>query len=339
MDVAVTPDAGGHGEGGGGAGGPRRVSIVIPFFDEEANVENTLCHLERCVAELPYRWEVVAVNDGSDDDTLARLLAYTACHFDLVVVDLSRNFGKEAALSAGLAHARGDAVIPLDADLQDPPGLIAEMLTQWEAGYEVVLARRTDRGSDSWLKRVSAQAFYAVINRLADVDIPRDVGDFRVLDRRVVDVLNSLPESRRFMKGLFAWAGFRTTCVTYRRPARALGQTKFSGWKLWNLALEGITSFSIVPLKVWTYVGFLVACAAFLYGAAIIVRTLLFGIDVPGYPSLLSVVLFMSGLQMIGLGILGEYVGRIYLESKRRPPFVVRAVQTKAGSGKHETPA
>lgn len=249
--------------------------------------------------------------------------------FKLVIVDLSRNFGKEAALSAGLEHATGDAIIPLDADLQDPPQLVSALIEKWEEGYDVVLARRVDRSSDSFLKRVTAGAFYNVINRLSDVDIPHHVGDFRLMDRRVVDVLKSLPEARRFMKGLFAWAGFRTITVDYVRPERNLGTSKFSGWKLWNLALEGITSFSIVPLKIWTYIGFLVAACSFIYGSFIVGRTIIFGVDVPGYASLTSIVLFMSGLQMIGLGVLGEYVGRIYLEAKRRPPFIVRSVHKK----------
>lgn len=310
----------------------KKISLVIPFYNEGENVEETLAEISRYIDAERYRWEVVAVNDGSTDDTLAKLSRSKTSNFELFIVDLARNFGKEAALSAGLAQASGDAVIPLDADLQDPPELIGSMLARWEEGYDVVLARRVDRSSDSFLKRVTASAFYSVINRLSDVEIPSNVGDFRLMDRRVVDVLNALPETRRFMKGLFAWAGFRTASIDYVRPERALGETKFSGWKLWNLALEGITSFSIVPLKIWSYVGFLVAFCSFFYGGFIILRTLFFGADVPGYASIISILLFMSGLQMIGLGVLGEYVGRIYLEAKRRPPFVVRSVQRKVAS-------
>lgn len=305
----------------------RCISLVIPFYNEEANVANTLAEIEKFVDPTHYDWELVAVNDGSRDGTLAALYAARPHAFVLTVVDLSRNFGKEAALSAGLKHASGDAVIPLDADLQDPPALIPALIAKWEEGFDVVLARRSDRSSDAYLKRGTAAAFYRVMNKLSEVKIPENVGDFRLMDRQVVDTVVSLPESRRFMKGLFAWAGFRTTTVDYVRPERVLGESKFSGWKLWNLALEGITSFSIAPLKLWTYLGFAVAACAFLYGTVIIVRTLMFGVDMPGYASLISVMLFMSGLQMVGMGLLGEYVGRIYLEVKRRPPFIVRSVR------------
>lgn len=302
------------------------ISLIIPFYNEEANVAATLSEIAKHLDTEHYQWQLVAVNDGSQDATLDKLYESKHSAFELVVVDLSRNFGKEAALTAGLAHAKGDAIIPLDADLQDPPELINKLIEKWQQGYDVVLAKRADRSSDSVLKRLTAGAFYSIINRLSDVEIPRHVGDFRLMDRRVVDVLNLLPENRRFMKGLFAWAGFRTATVDYTRPERALGNSKFSAWKLWNLALEGITSFSIAPLKIWTYLGFLVAFCAFAYGSIIVLRTLLFGIDVPGYASITAIILFMSGLQMIGLGILGEYVGRIYLEVKGRPAFIVRSV-------------
>lgn len=306
------------------------ISIVIPFYNEEENIEATLAEISRHIDTNNYLWEIVAINDGSSDSTLERLNRSVPEKFELVIVDLSRNFGKEAALSAGIEQARGNAIIPLDADLQDPPEVISQMLERWEEGYDVVLAKRVDRSSDGLLKRTTAGAFYSVINKLSDVKIPNNVGDFRLMDRKVIDVLKALPEHRRFMKGLFAWAGFRTTSVDYTRPERTLGSTKFSGWKLWNLALEGITSFSIVPLKIWTYIGFIVALCSFIYGGVIVVRTLVSGIEVPGYASLASILLFMSGLQMIGMGILGEYVGRSYLESKRRPAFIIRSVHTKA---------
>lgn len=308
------------------------ISIVIPFYNEEENIETTLAEISRHIDTNDYRWEIVAINDGSSDSTLEKLNRSVPDKFELVIVDLSRNFGKEAALSAGIEQARGNAIIPLDADLQDPPQVISQLLERWEEGYDVVLAKRVDRSSDGLLKRTTAGAFYAVINKLSDVKIPNNVGDFRLMDRKVIDVLKSLPEHRRFMKGLFAWAGFRTTSVDYTRPERTLGNTKFSGWKLWNLALEGITSFSIVPLKIWTYIGFIVALCSFIYGGVIVVRTLISGIEVPGYASLASILLFMSGLQMIGMGILGEYVGRSYLESKRRPAFIIRSVHTKTVS-------
>lgn len=316
------------------------VSLVIPMYNESEALDGLFDRLQRVLLPLDgYRFEVICVNDGSRDDTLQALVHLSGRLSFLRVIDLSRNFGKEAALSAGLSEARGDAVIPIDADLQDPPELIGEMLARWAGGAEVVLARRASRDSDTMLKRLTAKYFYRVHNALADPPIPENVGDFRLMDRRVVDVLLLLPESRRFMKGLFAWVGFRTEIVEYERASRFAGSTKFSGWKLWNLALEGITSFSTAPLRVWTYFGFVVAVLALAYGAWLVVRTLFFGIDLPGYASLMAAILFLGGVQLIGIGVLGEYVGRIYLESKRRPPFVIRArysygVEAPAAAGR-----
>jgi len=303
----------------------RRISLLIPFFNEAENVVSTIAKLDSVARDLDYDFELVAVNDGSSDDTLRALEGIRSDVLTTIIVDLSRNFGKEAALTAGLSYADGDAVIPLDADLQDPPELIPRLIERWESGYEVVLAKRVDRSSDNYLKRTSAHLFYKVINGLSDFAIPEDVGDFRLMDRTVVDVLKQLPENRRFMKGLFAWAGFRTTTIEYARPPRVAGETKFNAWRLWNLALEGVTSFSTLPLRIWTYIGFLIAGASFLYGSFIALRTLMLGIDVPGYASLLVAVLFLGGVQLIGLGILGEYLGRTYMEAKRRPAFIVRS--------------
>lgn len=303
-----------------------KLSLVVPACNEAEGIEASLWTLERCLASIDCDGELVVVNDGSSDDTLARVHAFASAHLQVVVVDLSRNFGKEAALSAGLEVASGDVVIPLDADLQDPPELIPRMLELWRQGAEVVLAKRVDRRSDGWLKRNTASAFYRLMNRVSDVPIPENVGDFRLMDRCVVDTLLRLPENRRFMKGLFAWAGFRTAEIEYVRPARHAGESKFNILRLVNLAVEGITSFSTAPLRLATYVGFVVACLAFAYGAFIVLRTLIQGVDVPGYASLLSAVLFMSGLQLMALGVIGEYVGRTYLESKRRPAYVIRRV-------------
>jgi polyisoprenyl-phosphate glycosyltransferase len=307
------------------------VSIVVPLFNEQETALPLFARLDATLSGLAdFAFEFVCVNDGSVDRTLDQLLAIANTRSDIVVVDLSRNFGKEAALSAGLAVASGDAVIPLDADLQDPPELIGVMLQQWQAGYEVVLARRDDRSTDAYLKRVTARWFYKIHNLVADVVLPEDVGDFRLLDRAVVDALNKLPENCRFMKGLFAWIGFRTTTVTYRREKRAAGRSSFKAWGLWNLAMEGITSFSLSPLKVWTYLGLIIASAAIVWGAWIALRTLVWGIDVPGYASIFVAVLLLGGIQLIGIGMLGEYLGRTYLESKRRPPFVIRKVYGKS---------
>lgn len=307
------------------------VSIVIPCFNEVAGLTVLVRTLDAVFADIPdAEAEYVFVNDGSRDDTLTALILLARARPDIVVVDLSRNFGKEAALTAGLRLASGDVVIPIDADLQDPPQLIPQMLARWREGAEVVLARRADRSEDSFAKRASARAFYRFANWLADIALPEDVGDFRLMDRIVVDTLNALPENRRFMKGLFAWAGFRTEVVSYRRESRRAGQSSFNGWKLWNLAVEGITSFSTVPLRVWTYVGLAVAMPALLWGTWIALRTVLFGVDVPGYASIMVAVLFLGGLQLIGIGVLGEYVGRTYLESKRRPAVVIRHVYRHA---------
>jgi glycosyltransferase involved in cell wall biosynthesis len=270
--------------------------------------------------------EIVFVNDGSVDGTLDCLLERQRCDQRIRVVDLSRNFGKEAALTAGLQAAKGQIVVPIDVDLQDPPELVFEMIAKWREGYDVVLGRRLDRGTDSWAKRVSATCFYRIHNWIAEPVIPEHVGDFRLMDRIVVDALNELPESRRFMKGLFAWVGFRTTFIDYVRPKRAAGSSKFSGWRLWNFALEGLTSFSTDPLRMWSYIGGTVAFASFVYGIYILLRVFVYGVDVPGYASVFVAVTFLGGLQLVGIGVIGEYLGRTYLESKRRPVFLVRRV-------------
>jgi polyisoprenyl-phosphate glycosyltransferase len=301
------------------------LSIVAPVYNEAEAIPIFLRALDEALGNLPgLDWEVVFVNDGSIDDTLFTLEREAATRPNIVIVDLSRNFGKEAALTAGLDFANGDAIVPMDVDLQDPPELIERMLALWREGWEVVVARRQDRSSDSAAKRITARGFYRLMGHISRPTLPPDVGDFRLMDRKVVEAIRRLPEKRRFMKGLFAWVGFRTTEVSYERPARAAGQTKFNSWKLWNLALEGITSFSTLPLRIWTYFGAAIASIAFLYGALIIARTLLRGIDVPGYASLLVLILFFGGIQLVTLGVIGEYLGRTYEEAKQRPVYVVR---------------
>ena len=277
-------------------------------------------------ADCKEDFEIVCVNDGSRDNTLKILKAFADKDKRIRVVDFSRNFGKEAALTAALDYAKGDAVIPIDADLQDPPELILKMIEKWHDGYEVILAKRADRSSDSFLKRVTASLFYKFHNIISQPHIPENVGDFRLMDRKVVDALGGLKETHRFMKGLFAWVGFKTFTLEYTRDVRASGSTKFNGVKLWKLALEGITSFSSAPLTIWLYAGSVIALSAFIYGLYIFIRTLIFGIDVPGYASLVCLILFFGGLQLIGIGILGEYLGRTYIESKRRPVYIVREV-------------
>ncbi|NJD07395.1 MAG: glycosyltransferase family 2 protein [Methylococcaceae bacterium] len=304
---------------------PLLISIVVPVYNEAEVVGRFHRRITAVMEDMPqFRFELLFVDDGSRDATLDQLLRLTAFDPRVRVIELSRNFGKEPALTAGIEEARGDAVIPIDVDLQDPPELIPELILQWQNGSDVVLAKRSDRSADSFLKRRTADLFYRIHNRIADSEIPEDVGDFRLMDRRVVQALRALPERRRFMKGLFAWVGFKTTTVEYARDPRAAGHTKFSGWKLWNFALEGITSFSTAPLRIWTYLGLTIAAAAFVYALFIVTRTLYYGVDLPGYASLLTVILFLGGVQLIGIGVIGEYVGRIHLESKQRPVYLVR---------------
>lgn len=305
---------------------PRLISLVMPAYNEQDAINIALDRLEAVIDGTPHEWEVVIVNDGSSDNTLLEATTYRSRVFRTIVVDLSRHFGKEAALSAGLRAASGDAVIPIDADLQDPPELVLEMIRRWDKGAEVVVARRSNRSSDTWGKRFSANLFYRMFNMMSDVTIPENVGDFRLMDRSVVDAVNDLPENRRFMKGLFAWAGFRTEEIEYVRPMRAAGKTKFNTFRLVNLAIEGVTSFSTAPLRLVTYVGMSVAILAMIYGTFIVLRTLIYGIDLPGYASIVSLVAFLSGVQLLAIGIVGEYVGRSYMESKSRPPYVIRRI-------------
>jgi polyisoprenyl-phosphate glycosyltransferase len=312
------------------SGNVRKVTLIVPCHNEAAALPVLYAALQTPLADVQeksgVRFELLFIDDGSSDGTLGVLAELLAADPRIRVVALSRNFGKEAALTAGLDAARGDAVIPFDADLQDPPDIIPALVAHWLAGAEVVLARRRNRDSDSFLKRKSAQWFYAVLHRLACIEVPANVGDFRLMDRVVVEAVRQLPERQRFMKGLFAWVGFRTVTVDYIRAPRAAGEGKFSGWRLWNFALEGITSFSTVPLRVWTYIGAAGAALTALYGTYIITRTLLHGADVPGYASLLVAVLFFGSLQLLSIGLLGEYIGRTYLETKQRPAYIVRAV-------------
>lgn len=302
------------------------VSLVVPFYNEADGIDIFYSAVSPIFdqAHPEIDFEVVCVDDGSKDSTLQQLVAIANRDARFHVIELSRNFGKEAALTAGIDAARGEAVIPFDADLQDPPELIPKMIEEWRKGAEVVLARRSDRESDSFLKRKTAEMFYKFNNRLSTIKIPEDVGDFRLMDRLAVNALKQFSEQHRFMKGLFAWVGFRTVTLDYARKSRSAGDTKFSGWKLWNFALEGITSFSAAPLKFWSYIGGVGAMGAICYAIFIIFRTLMAGVDVPGYASLLVAILFLGSLQLISIGMLGEYIGRIYMETKRRPVYLIR---------------
>jgi len=303
---------------------PITLSIAVPVFNE---ADGLSAFFEAVIPVLEANtdsFEIVCVNDGSSDATWQLLTERAAADPRIRALDLSRNFGKEAALTAALDHCRGKAVIPMDADLQDPPELIATMLDKWREGYEVVLARRRSRNADSLSKRLSAQWFYNIFNLLSEIPIPANTGDYRLMDASVVTALRQLKEHNRFMKGLFAWVGFRQCTVEFDRQSRHTGQTKWKKWKLWNFALDGILAFSVLPLKVWVYFGLLVSGFSFLYGSFLIVRTLIQGIDVPGYASIMVVMLFLGGVQLIGLGVLGEYIARIYREVKQRPLYVIR---------------
>jgi glycosyltransferase involved in cell wall biosynthesis len=300
------------------------ISVVVAVYNEEESVPAFLEAVVPHLDHLSITWEIVFVNDGSSDGTLDRIVDRAAEEPRLRIIDLSRNFGKEAALTAGLDNVRGDAVIVMDVDLQDPPELIGKMVGKWEEGYDVVYAKRIFRPSDSLLKRTSATTFYIIYNRISDTEAPANVSDYRLMDRRVVEALSSLHERVRFMKGLFAWVGFQSTVIEFQRPPRHTGKSKFNFWKLWNFALDGVTSFSTVPLRIWSYLGLCIALLSFAYALWIIARTLAFGVDVPGYASILTALLFLGGLQLIGIGILGEYIGRTYLETKQRPIYLVK---------------
>ena len=303
-------------------------TLIIPVKDEEAAIgpclDRVIPVLEAIDDPVSKSFEILFVDDGSDDRTLEVIRSAHARDPRVRALSLSRNFGKEAALSAGLDAARGMAVVPLDVDLQDPPEALSRMIAEWRAGSDVVYGVRDNRESDSLPKRLTADLYYRAHNWLSEDKIPEHAGDFRLLDRKVVDVIRRMPERNRFMKGLFAWAGFKQAAVPYHREERKVGKTKFNYWKLWTLAIDGITSASTVPLRVWSYLGAFVALGALAYAIYIVIRTLTSGIDVPGYASLMVAVLFLGGLQLLSLGVLGEYVGRILTETKGRPLYVIR---------------
>ena len=297
-------------------------SVVIPVFDE-AEVLPEFHRRLSAVMDLLGTWEAIYVNDGSRDATLLLVEALHRTEPRVAVVNLSRNFGKEIATTAGLEHAGGDAVIVIDADLQDPPEVIPALVAGWHDGFDMVYAQRRAREGETWPKRVTASLFYRLMRHLGRVQLPRNAGDFRLMSRRVVDAVLQLREQHRFMKGLFAWVGFPTTAILYDRMPRHSGTSKWSYWKLWNLALDGITCFTVMPLKVATYLGLAVASFAVVFGGQLVIRTLLFGNPVAGYSSMMTVILFLGGVQLITLGVIGEYLGRVFNETKRRPLYLV----------------
>ncbi len=328
MSITFAPDRGTDTDARPAAG--PILTIIVPVKDEEmgigsfvAEVAPLLDRLLPVSGEEP-TWEILFIDDGSEDATLPAIELSHDRDRRIHGLSLSRNFGKEAALTAGLDHARGAAVVPMDVDLQDPPEVLGEMLAKWREGFEVVYGVRRNRRADSLPKRLTADLYYRAHNYISHDKIPEHAGDFRLLDRAVVDLIKRMPERNRFMKGMFAWGGFRQAAVEYDRAQRKIGTSKFNYWKLWQLALDGITSTSTLPLRVWSYVGVAVALISLVYAGFLVVRTALFGGDVAGYPSLMVATLFLGGVQLISLGVLGEYIGRILIEAKQRPIYVVR---------------
>lgn len=302
-----------------------KISLIIPVYNEEAAIPIFYNAIKDAEFLKDYDIEMIFINDGSQDQTENLINMLEKSDPSVKALSFTRNFGKEPALFAGLEHATGDAIIPIDVDLQDPIEIIPELIQKWQEGFDVVLAKRVDRSSDSALKRKSAELFYKLHNKISQPKIEENVGDFRLMSREVIENIKQLPERNLFMKGVLSWVGGKTTIVEYTRAERSAGDTKFNGWKLWNLALEGITSFSTAPLRIWTYIGFFVASFAFIYGVYMMLDKLFFGNPVPGYPSILVSILFLGGIQLIGIGVLGEYIGRIYIETKQRPKFILKS--------------
>jgi glycosyltransferase involved in cell wall biosynthesis len=301
-----------------------KVSLIVPVFNEEDAIPIFYRSVREHLRLKKHEIEIVFVNDGSTDNTESIIRGLEKSDKSVTALSFTRNFGKEPALFAGLDYATGDAVIPIDVDLQDPIEVIPQLIEKWQGGADVVLAKRVDRSCDGHLKRKSAECFYKLHNKISSSKIEENVGDFRLLSREIVDNIKSLPERNLFMKGILSWVGGKTEIVEYTRSERSAGTSKFNGWKLWNLALEGITSFSTLPLRVWTYVGFGVSLFSLSYAIWMIIDKLIWGNPVPGYPSIMTAVLFLGGIQLVGIGVLGEYIGRIYIETKKRPKYIIK---------------
>lgn len=310
--------------------GRKTLSLLVPVYNEQDAIDLFMERVQPALADALLLMapnadhEIVFVDDGSTDETIGRILAHAKTEPHVKLIRLSRNFGKDAAIAAGLRFVSGDAVIPIDVDLQDPPEVIRKMVAAWVSGAEVVNAVRSSREADSRFKRWSAEAFYRIYNSFAADQIPGNVGDFRLLDRKVIDVLNDFTERSRFMKGMFSWVGFRQSTVSYERAARSAGTTKWKYWQLWNFAIDGFTASTTAPLRIWSYIGLCVALCAISYAVFIVGRTLVSGVDVPGYASLITLILILGALNLISIGILGEYIGRIAIEVRQRPLYIVR---------------
>lgn len=315
---------------------PELLSVVVPCHNEQDNIVHLHSRVSTLMAHRKQNYELIFVNDGSQDGTLAEIIRLRHTHPEVSVVNLTRNFGKEIALTAGLDQSAGDAVAVLDCDLQDPPELIDDFLAGYVEGYDIVCGRRVNRDSDTWFKRVTAHAFYRMMRNVGPAPLPENVGDFRLMSRRAVDSLLQLGEQHRFMKGLFAWIGYPTAFVDYTRPPRHAGRTKWNARQLLNLSIEGITSYTTLPLRLTTYLGFLMAFGAFLGGAIYLVRTLIYGDPVTGFPTLFLTILLIGGTQMLALGVIGEYLGRVFNETKRRPLYLIESVlRSDSGAARH----
>ncbi len=299
------------------------ISIISPCFNEEHSIYPFLENILPILKGLNKNYEIIFINDGSIDSTLNILLEAQKKYKHIRILNLARNFGKEAALTAGLEYAKGDAIIPIDVDLQHPPKTIIKFIKEWENGYDIVVGKRLTRTGESRLKKITAKYFYHFYNKVSNISIPKDVGDFRLMDKKVVNALNLLPENQRFMKGLFSWVGFKSISVEYHQNERCAGDSSFNQWKLWNFAIDGITSFSTLPLRVSLYIGIIISFFSFLLAFILILETFFYGIIIPGYVSTITMILFLGGIQLIGIGILGEYIGRIYIETKRRPIYIL----------------
>lgn len=309
------------------------ISVVVPCYNESHGLYEFHERLSRALKPLRLVAEIIYINDGSMDDTYDVIASLQASDRRVGMINLSRNFGKEAALSAGIDHARGDAVIVIDADLQDPPECVPEMIEAWQQGHDVVAMKRADRSTDTVFKRLSAAWFYRLMSQLSSVRIPENVGDFRLLSRRAVDAIKTMPERNRYMKGLFAWVGFKTIEIEYKRDPRFVGDSKWPFLKLVGLAFDGITSFSIAPLRLASMAGALVAAGALLYGTYMLLKTAIVGDSVAGFPTLIVMISFLGGAQLMAIGLLGEYIGRLLIESKRRPVYIADTIDLPSQAG------
>ncbi|KIE05879.1 putative glycosyltransferase [Candidatus Jidaibacter acanthamoeba] len=306
-----------------------KISIVIPCYNESQGIKEAYMSIMQTIGHLKKTYEIIFINDGSQDDTIEALNEIYLNHDHIKIIDLTRNFGKEAALTCGLDYASGDIIIPMDADFQDPPELIPSMISLWQQGYDVVLAKRNNREGESFIKKFTAKMFYKLFLKLSKTPLPENTGDFRLMDKKVVEKIKLLREKNRFMKGIFSWVGFKTATITFDRPKRKHGQTSWDYRKLFSFALDGIFSFSTLPLKIWLYIGVMISLFSLSYALFLVLRTIFYGIELPGYASIMVAILFMGGVQLISLGVIGEYIARVYKETKNRPIYLINEVYTK----------